>query len=126
MQSAIKEKQSDIRRIRSGRVGDAAKVDIISVNQQMVWCISKNIFYSLEIMEGENLIVRLKLIGTFVHSTEKILSGEFSVDFMYDQAMTMAMLLKEHRDIIERRVDHLSYLLLILKILRGHMFNKQI
>ena len=76
-------------------------------------------------MESKKLIGRHKLTSIFVRPTEKIFSEEFSTNSMYEEAMRVAVLLKEHRDSLERKVDHMSYLLETLKVVRGHSFNKQ-
>jgi hypothetical protein len=77
-------------------------------------------------MEAENLIVKHALTSTFVRPTEKIFSDKFSVNSMYEEAMNLAVMLKKHRDILERKVEHLSYLLDTIRIVRDHTFNKQI
>lgn len=82
--------------------------------------VKRRLSEAMAIMIGEGLLYKHKFTTMFVQPTKKLLNNGEILTWKYEQAMDLAYLLKERRDILKKKLDHLAYLLYSLKMMAEH------
>lgn len=81
---------------------------------------------AMAVLLGEQMIARHKLTSVLIQPTKKIFNQNFALTWKFDEAMEVAEALKERRDSLKKKLDHLSYLVSMLSTAAKHNLMKQV